>query len=176
MYLNWFSRSNLVKSKPRYVGGVKQSPMRRAERHLYMESMRKTKKAWEGQRDYEKDQENIQYMWVDEWEKCYLGQCVLQAWSQHDAADHCGHQQEDGVPYQLKSGDHMHNVHTQLCVLLLIAYMILLAMEELHMLGQHWQIAQAAEPKQLKRRKVKTKLSSLYFRFWYQMSGNLCVV
>ena len=29
--------------------------------------------------------------------------------------------------------------------------MILLAMEELHMLGQHWQMAQAAEPKQLKR-------------------------
>ena len=59
MYLNWFSRSNLVKSKPRYVGGVKQSPMRRAERHLYMESMGKTKKTWEGQREYEKDQENI---------------------------------------------------------------------------------------------------------------------
>ena len=103
-------------------------------------------------------------MWVDEREKCYLGQCVLQAWSQHDAADHCGHQQEDGVPYQLKSGDHMYNVHTAV-LLLMIAYMILLAMEELHMLGQHWQIAQAAEPKQLKRRKVKTKLSSLYFRF-----------
>jgi hypothetical protein len=29
-----------------------------------------------------------------------------------------------------------------------MAYMILLAMEELHMLGQHWQMAQAAEPKQ----------------------------
>ena len=65
-------------------------------------------------------------------------------------------------------------IYTQLCVLLLIAYMILLAMEELHMLGQHWQIAQAAEPKQLKRRKVKT-LSSLYFRF-HQMSRNLCIV
>jgi len=29
-----------------------------------------------------------------------------------------------------------------------MAYMILLAMEELHMLGQHWQIAHAADPKQ----------------------------
>jgi len=29
-----------------------------------------------------------------------------------------------------------------------MAYMILLAMELLHILGQHWQIAQAAEPKQ----------------------------
>jgi len=29
-----------------------------------------------------------------------------------------------------------------------MAYMILLAMDELHMLGQHWQMAQAAEPKQ----------------------------
>ena len=46
-------------------------------------------------------------------------------------------------------------MYTKLCVLLLIAYMILLAMEELHMLGQHWQIAQAAEPKQLKRKKLK---------------------
>ena len=33
-------------------------------------------------------------------------------------------------------------------VRLLLSYMILLAMEELHMLGQHWQMAQAAEPKQ----------------------------
>ena len=33
----------------------------------------------------------------------------------------------------------------------MIIYMILLAMDELHMLGQHWQMAQAAEPKQLKR-------------------------
>ena len=57
-------------------------------------------------------------MWVDEWEKCYLGQCVLQAWSQHDAADHCGHQQEDGVPYQLKSGDHMYNIHTAVCIII----------------------------------------------------------
>lgn len=30
--------------------------------------------------------------------RCYLGQCVLQAWSQHDAADDRCHQQEDGVP------------------------------------------------------------------------------
>ena len=30
-----------------------------------------------------------------------------------------------------------------------MTHMILLAMELLHMLGQHWQIAQAAEPKQL---------------------------
>jgi len=29
-----------------------------------------------------------------------------------------------------------------------MAYMILLAMELLHMLGQHWQMAQAACPKQ----------------------------
>ena len=37
------------------------------------------------------------------------------------------------------------------CVVrLLLSYMILLAMEELHMLGQHWQMAQAADPKQLK--------------------------
>ena len=35
-------------------------------------------------------------------------------------------------------------------VRLLLSYMILLAMEELHMLGQHWQMAQAADPKQLK--------------------------
>ena len=34
----------------------------------------------------------------------------------------------------------------------ILAYIILLAMDELHMLGQHWQMAQAAEPKQLKKR------------------------
>ena len=37
--------------------------------------------------------------------------------------------------------------------------MILLAMEELHMLGQHWQMAQAAEPKQLKREILSERIS-----------------
>ena len=43
-------------------------------------------------------------------------------------------------------------------VTLLLSYMILLAMEELHMLGQHWQMAQAADPKQLKEK----------LKFWFQ--------
>ena len=30
--------------------------------------------------------------------RCYLGQCVLQAWGQHDAADNGSHQQEDCIP------------------------------------------------------------------------------
>ena len=62
-------------------------------------------------------------------------------------------------------------MYTKLCVLLLIAYMILLAMEELHMLGQHWQIAQAAEPKQLKRRKVLEKCQAFISDFDIKCPG-----
>ena len=44
--------------------------------------------------------------------------------------------------------------------------MILLAMEELHMLGQHWQMAQAAEPKQLKREILSERILSQVEDFW----------
>ena len=44
--------------------------------------------------------------------------------------------------------------------------MILLAMEELHMLGQHWQMAQAAEPKQLKREILSERILNHAEDFW----------
>ena len=53
--------------------------------------------------------------------------------------------------------------------------MILLAMEELHMLGQHWQMAQAAEPKQLKREILSERILSQVEDFW-PTSCNIYVV
>ena len=150
MYLNWFSRSNLVKSKPRYVGGVKQSPVRRAERHLYSvhgeheedkENMRRTKRIWEGPGEHTcggMSEESATLASVS----CKPGASMMQQITVVTSRR---------MAYLINWNQVITcTIYTQLCVLLLIAYMILLAMEELHMLGQHWQIAQAAEPKQLK--------------------------